>query len=197
PGDDQEDEVVTTRVVAPTQAQRALAVDVIQRAENQKQVGLIQDSDISRELRLKLDGVLDVMRDADGSYTWFTMRTHLDVAIRMATDLNLLDARKVLSDTVARGNRMVVACNDPVLVLGVFSKMLPSVHAVSQEVYEADCADLRKVTALSRNFFTNPSGAGGGSGSGGGSSSGKARGSGRKHAATQPSIAGTLHGNAF
>ncbi|CAN0443651.1 unnamed protein product, partial [Pylaiella littoralis] len=137
------------------------------------------------------------MRDADGRYTWFTMRTHLDVAIRMATDLNLLDARKVLSDTVARGNRMVAACNDPVLVLGVFSKMLPSVHGVSQEVYEADCADLRKVTALSRNFFTNPSGAGGGSGSGGGSSSGKARGSGRKHAATQPSIAGTLHGNAF
>ncbi|CAN0441887.1 unnamed protein product, partial [Pylaiella littoralis] len=66
------------------------------------------------------------MRDADGRYTWFTMRTHLDVAIRMATDLNLLDARKVLSDTVARGNRMVAACNDPVLVLGVFSKMLPS-----------------------------------------------------------------------
>lgn len=50
PGDDQEDEVVTTRVVAPTQAQRALAVDVIQRAENQKLVGLIQDSDISREV---------------------------------------------------------------------------------------------------------------------------------------------------
>ncbi|CAM9321473.1 unnamed protein product, partial [Pylaiella littoralis] len=111
-------------------------------------------------LRLKLDGVLDVMRDADGRYTWFTMCTHLGVAIRMATDLNLLDARKVLSDAVARGNRMVAACNDPVLVLGVFSKMLPSVHGVSQEVYEADCADLRKVTALSRNFFTNPSGAG-------------------------------------
>ncbi|CAM9619965.1 unnamed protein product, partial [Pylaiella littoralis] len=57
--------------------------------------------------------------------------------------------------------------------------------------------DLRKVTALSRNFFTNPSGAGGASASGGGRSSGKARGSGRKYAATQPSIAGTLHGNAF
>ncbi|CAN0430054.1 unnamed protein product, partial [Pylaiella littoralis] len=123
----------------PTQAQRALAVE-----ENRKLLDLIQDSDVSRELRLKLDGVLDIMRDADGRYTCFTMRTHLDAAMQMAMDLNLLDARKALSDAVARGTRMVAACNGPVLVLGVFSKMLPSVHRVSQEVYEADCADLRK-----------------------------------------------------
>ncbi|CAM9198555.1 unnamed protein product, partial [Pylaiella littoralis] len=110
------------------------------------------------ELRLELDGVLDVMRDSDGRFTWDSLRAHLEAAMKMATDLHLLDAREVLTDTIARGNRLVAACSDPVIVLGVFSKMLPSVHGMSQGVYEVVCADLRKVTLLARNFFTNPGG---------------------------------------
>ncbi|CAN0339531.1 unnamed protein product [Pylaiella littoralis] len=115
------------------------------------------------------------MRDSDGRFTWYSLRAHLEAAMKMATDLNLLDARKVLTDTIARGNRLVAACSDPVIVLGVFSKMLPWVHGVSQEVYEVDCADLRKVTLLARNFFTNHGGRGGGGS--GGAGSGKTRGS--------------------
>lgn len=38
----------------------------------------------------------------------------------------------------------------------MFSKMLPSVQGVSQEVHGADSADLRKVHALTKNHFTSP-----------------------------------------
>ncbi|CAN0034081.1 unnamed protein product, partial [Pylaiella littoralis] len=70
-------------------------------------------------LRLELDGVLHVMRCYDGRFTWYSFRAHLEAAMKMVTDLNLLDARKVLTDTIARGNRLVAACSDPVIVLGV------------------------------------------------------------------------------
>lgn len=65
--------------------------------------------------------------------------------MRRSADLKLLDARKVLDDTNPRGNRRVQACGDLVLVLVAFSKTLPSVHGVSQKVYEADCTDLRSL----------------------------------------------------
>lgn len=97
-----------------------------------------------------MDPVNEVMRNDGDAYSWHDLRPLLDTALTMATDMNLLTTRKVLSDTIARGARMLKACGDPVMVLGVFSKMLPSVHGVSQEVHEADCAELRKVRALDR-----------------------------------------------
>ena len=100
--------------------------------------------------------MLEVMRDVNGTFTWYDLVTPLESTIKMAIDFNLLDARKVLSDTIARGRRMVAACGHPRIVLGVFSKMLPFVQGVPQEVHEADCADLRKIHALTNNHFTSP-----------------------------------------
>ena len=99
-----------------------------------------------------------MMRDVDGIFTWYDLVTPLESAMKMAMDFNLLDASKVLSDTIDGGRRMVAACGNPRIVLGVFSKMLPFVKGVSQEVHEADCADLRKIHALTKNHFTSPDG---------------------------------------
>lgn len=46
--------MVATKVVAPTQAQRAVAVDAIQRIENTKLVDLVQSPDVSREVNFVL-----------------------------------------------------------------------------------------------------------------------------------------------
>ena len=108
--------------------------------------------------------------DVDGIFTWYDLVMPLESATKMAVDFNLLDARKVTSDTIASGCRMVAACGNPRIVLGVFfkmlpfvqgfSKMLPFVQGVSQEVDEADCADPRKVHAMRKNRFTSPDGTG-------------------------------------
>eukprot|EP00904_Undaria_pinnatifida_P002455 jgi/Undpi1/1220/HiC_scaffold_108.g14134.m1 len=140
---------------APTAAQRAHAAEVKQRQENKKLVELVQSS-----TRERLDPVLEVMRDVDGIFPWYDLVTSLESAMEMAMDFNLLDARKGLSDTLSRGGRVVAACSNPRTVLGVLSKMLPFVQGVSQDVHEADCADLCKIHALTMNHLTSPDGTG-------------------------------------
>lgn len=44
-------EVVATKVVAPTQGQRALAIVLVQRVENKKPAGLIRSPHVPREVR--------------------------------------------------------------------------------------------------------------------------------------------------
>ena len=106
-------------------------------------------------MRLKLDPALEVMRDVDAAFTWYDLVPPLQTAMQMATDLNLLYIRKVLSDTISRGVRMTAACSNPLIVLGMFSKMLPSVQGVCQELHEANCAELRKVHASQRAILLN------------------------------------------
>lgn len=87
-----------------------------------------------------------MIRDVDGAFNWYDLVPPLQTAMQMLTDLNLSDSRKIHSDTIAQGGRMrmVAACDNPRIVLGVFSKILPSVRGMSQEAHEADCAELGK-----------------------------------------------------
>ncbi|CAN0123773.1 unnamed protein product, partial [Laminaria digitata] len=99
---------------------------------------------------------------------------------------------------------MVAACDNPRIVLGVFSKMLPFVQGVSQEVHKADCADLRKVHALTKNHFTSPAGTGfagraltgfgGQAGTGFGGQAAPVGAAARRKQAQSP-FAGSKHGN--
>ena len=54
----------------------------------------------------------------------------------------------------------MAACDNPRLALGVLSNMLLFLQGVSQQVHEADCADLRQVHALTNNHFSSPTGTG-------------------------------------
>ena len=49
----------------------------------------------------------------------------------------------------------MAACGNPRIVMGVTSKILPSVQGVHQEFHEADCAELRKIHALTKTHFTH------------------------------------------
>ena len=130
-------------------------------------------------MRLKLDVVLERMRNADGGFVWADLCRALGTAAKMALDLNLLDARKTLSEAQARGERMLHACGNGEMVLEVFTKMLPTIAGVSRELHEADCMELRKHAALNKNHFTASAGGG----------------TFRQY--VPPSIAGSHLGNAF
>lgn len=62
----------------------------------------------------------------------------------MGTYLNLLDARKFFSDTIAREGRMVTACGNG-LCTKLFSKIPPPLQGVSPEGHDANLVELAKV----------------------------------------------------
>ena len=143
------------------------------------------------------------MRDASGKLDWFHLHAQLTEAMQRASDLALLEERKVLGDVIARGSQIQLVFHNATAVLGVFSRMLPSIHGVSQEVAEADMAEKRKLNIHTRNQFSALGAAGyaggtptGGAYGGAALAGGRGRSSGRKPSpGTTP--AGSRYGNAF
>ena len=98
--------------------------------------------------------MLETKRDSSGKFDWFTLHDRLTEAMQRASDLSLLDERKVLGDVIARGSQMQMVLRNAAAVLGLFSRMLPSIRGVAQEVAEADMAEMRKLHLMNRNQFS-------------------------------------------
>eukprot|EP00904_Undaria_pinnatifida_P006815 jgi/Undpi1/3263/HiC_scaffold_15.g06637.m1 len=143
------------------------------------------------------------MRDSSGKFDWFILHDRLTEAMQRASDLSLLDERKVLGDVIARGSQMQMVLRNAAAVLGLFSRMLPSIRGVAQEVAEADMAEMRKLHLINRNQFSvlgaacyaggNP---GGGAYAGAALAGGGGRSPGRKPS-PGATPAGSRHSNAF
>lgn len=76
----------------------------------------------------------------------------------MNTRLEILDSRKIIRDTIARGGHLVEACGDGAIVLGVLSKMPPSVRGFVPRSGRGGLRRSTEMNALTNNHFTSPAG---------------------------------------
>ena len=70
------------------------------------------------------------MRDASGVLTWYDLRDRLADAMQRASDLNLLEERKVLGDVIAHGTQTVTAFRTAAGVLAFFCSFVHRLNKV-------------------------------------------------------------------